>query len=417
MPALLEVSDVSSNVRLGDIETLLLPFCTRGRIMSVGRQSSWESALVSFEDEQDAIACLGEIQMGYTTVTVSEYNPDAMVEVNSGSKRKSMAESKREKERRMNRVGLSYRCGKCGAPKKGHVCMLGGSDDEGGEEGEEGDRSPRGSPFPEDSPEIIVAAEEDIDGDALFKDVKAVLASAELATPRNIRKLSHSDSVVGGGPEAGTRGRGVRKSIGASGGGASGGVASGCGASGGGSSGGAPVGITTRKGAISAASAKAAAFEGATASGGAKTGSGGGSKSGSKSGSGAGRSRKASKRDQMPPPLPPVGKDALLNELDIAMQRPPSLITPEDAEGARPPGSGLGSFGLSSHGLGSIGLGSDFGVSPGALMSQLLGTPTPHVPQPQPPILSPGSLNDLGKLLQSPSISLPSAKGHATRAS
>ena len=89
----------------------------------------------------------------------------------------------------------------------------------------------------------------------------------------------------------------------------------------------------------------------------------------------------------MPPPLPPAAKDALLNDLDIAMQRPPSLITPEDAEGARGPlscggvcGAGLPSLGLSSGGLGSLGTFAhgDFGVSPGALVSQLLGTPTPH---------------------------------------
>ena len=37
-------------------------------------------------------------------------------------------ESKVEKERRLNRVGLSYRCKVCGLPKKGHVCLGEGAD-------------------------------------------------------------------------------------------------------------------------------------------------------------------------------------------------------------------------------------------------------------------------------------------------
>ena len=30
----------------------------------------------------------------------------------------------KEKERRLHRVGLSYKCKRCGQPKKGHVCPL-----------------------------------------------------------------------------------------------------------------------------------------------------------------------------------------------------------------------------------------------------------------------------------------------------
>ena len=33
------------------------------------------------------------------------------------------SEMPKEKERRLNRVGLSYRCKVCGLPKKGHVCL------------------------------------------------------------------------------------------------------------------------------------------------------------------------------------------------------------------------------------------------------------------------------------------------------
>jgi hypothetical protein len=39
-------------------------------------------------------------------------------------------ETEEEKQRRLYRVGLSYRCGRCGKPKKGHVCDV--------PEGEEG---------------------------------------------------------------------------------------------------------------------------------------------------------------------------------------------------------------------------------------------------------------------------------------
>ena len=44
------------------------------------------------------------------------------------------AEAKREedKQRRLYRVGLSYRCGRCGKPKKGHVCDMPEPDEAGG---------------------------------------------------------------------------------------------------------------------------------------------------------------------------------------------------------------------------------------------------------------------------------------------
>ena len=58
---------------------------------------------------------------------------------------------------------------------------------------------------------------------------------------------------------------------------------------------------------------------------------------------------------------------------------------------------------------GSIG---GFSPSPGALMYQLLGTPTPQLPSVGTALgqsmLSPGTLNELGCMLQSPQ--LPSAK-------
>jgi hypothetical protein len=48
-------------------------------------------------------------------------------------------ETEEEKQRRLYRVGLSYRCGRCGKPKKGHVCDV--------PEGEEGAADFGNSPF------------------------------------------------------------------------------------------------------------------------------------------------------------------------------------------------------------------------------------------------------------------------------
>ena len=45
-------------------------------------------------------------------------------------------------------------------------------------------------------------------------------------------------------------------------------------------------------------------------------------------------------------------------------------------------------------------------ISPGQLFSHLLGTPTPNLA----PGLSPGTLNELGNLLQSPAAALASAR-------
>ena len=76
----------------------------------------------------------------------------------------------------------------------------------------------------------------------------------------------------------------------------------------------------------------------------------------------------------------------------MEMQRPPSLITPDEADG-RP-----GIAGPSS-------VASDL-FSPGMLMNSLIGTPTPG---PLPSGLSPGTLNELGNLLQSPASVLASS--------
>ena len=81
------------------------------------------------------------------------------------------------------------------------------------------------------------------------------------------------------------------------------------------------------------------------------------------------------------------------------MRRPPSVITPEDGEHARPGPSSL------NPAPSSVVSASDL-FSPGQLMSHLLGTPTPAIT----PGLSPGTLNELGNMLQSPAAVLASAK-------
>ena len=90
---------------------------------------------------------------------------------------------------------------------------------------------------------------------------------------------------------------------------------------------------------------------------------------------------------------------ALLEELDLAMQRPPSVITPEDGEGARAGPSSITAPPSSTFSASDM-------FSPGQLMTHLLGTPTPAIT----PGLSPGTLNELGNMLQSPGAVLASAQ-------
>jgi len=245
-------------------------------------------------------------------------------------KQKMTAEQKKhEKERRLNRVGLSYRCGRCGMPKKGHVCIGGdgappaaskqpppvpgaspGSDGSNG-----AGRTPPGV-SPTGLSGISPTGGWDLDSESIFKDIKSVLQTpAPLAVPVPP-------------PNKGSNGKASSK-----------------------------------------------------------------------------RSKANSK---MPPPalIPAVmaeksaaEKSQLLEELDIAMQRPPSVITPDDGDGSR------GGPGPASLGPSSMMSASDM-FSPGQLMTHLLGTPTPAIT----PGLSPGTLNELGNMLQSPAPPL-SAQG------
>lgn len=114
------------------------------------------------------------------------------------TKKQRAAEAKKEKERRLNRVGLSYRCGRCGQPKKGHVCVGGPEGGaavqppviEGISPGSEGSSGANRTP-PGVSPNALSGISPtggwDLDSDSIFKDIKSVLqtpaGSSSVAPP------------------------------------------------------------------------------------------------------------------------------------------------------------------------------------------------------------------------------------------
>lgn len=116
-----------------------------------------------------------------------------------------------------------------------------------------------------------------------------------------------------------------------------------------------------------------------------------------------GRSRRKTagnaKSKDMPPPAVPGSdaRSALYSEIDLAMYRPPSVITPEESDLEARTRSGITP--------GAITGGSANAISPGTMMYALLGTPTPQLPSCSGvagSMLSPGTLNELGNMLQSP---------------
>lgn len=285
---------------------------------------------------------------------------------------------KKEKERRLNRVGLSYRCGRCGQPKKGHVCTgqagegaegeaSGGGEGEGAKPAASTEAAP---PEPQKKPSKKVKKDKegkekeggwDLDSESIFKDIKSVLQTpaSVVDTPPAGGKAGSSSNANGGkgashvpwgpsraGPQ--TAQRLVPT----------------------------PPAVTVPLPAVHAAKP-----------------------------SGSKRRKKGQGDEEMPPPptassaLAAEQKTALLEELHIAMQRPPSVITPEDGEQTR---GGPSSINPAPSSLVSA---TDM-FSPGQLMSHLLGTPTPAIT----PGLSPGTLNELGNMLQSPGAMLASAR-------
>ena len=176
------VTGVPGHALLGDLEAVLLPVCMQ-RILAIEVQE--HNALVEFESERDADACVGETRLLDSTVQVDRHDSSHITPSRAQpTYRRTKAESKAERERRLNRVGLSYRCGRCGQPKKGHVCTVA-----------EGDESPGMAAA--DSPAeqaaavtpaaVAVAARRggqrgepgwDLGSDAIFKDMKSVLTKS-----------------------------------------------------------------------------------------------------------------------------------------------------------------------------------------------------------------------------------------------
>ena len=137
------ITGVPGSARLGEIEGMLLPEIQQ-RIIMIEVQGT--TALIEFESERDADACVGECQLREATVQVERHEGGVLTP--SRAPKRVKPESKADKEKRLNRVGLSYRfaparpavlcappavltcgilftparCGRCGLPKKGHVC-------------------------------------------------------------------------------------------------------------------------------------------------------------------------------------------------------------------------------------------------------------------------------------------------------
>lgn len=319
---------VPKSAKLGDLEAMLAPQC-KARVLAIERMGE-AMAIVEFEGEMDAAACVGEHRLHGKLVSVQLREPIVPAHAGfsmpaEGSAEAALmdakrAEAKKEKEKRLNRVGLSYRCGRCGKPKKGHVCIV--ADGEGADE--VADPSPAALPPARTPPQATISAPQsangswgDLDSDNIFHDIKSVLHG----TPG-------SNDV-----------KGTRKSA--------------------------------RRAAANEESGRPQRKVAATG----KQGRGG--------------------REEV----------ELLEEVEIAMHRPPALITPDDQDGARPGGPS------------SLPSASDM-FSPGVLMHQLLGTPTPGGPAATSiggglnsigvQGISPGSLNELGNLLQSP-LSVPAS--------
>jgi len=319
---------VPKSAKLGDLEAMLAPQC-KARVLAIERMGE-AMAIVEFETEADAAACIGEHRLHGKFVSVQLRDPIVPAHAGlamppEGSDEAARMEAKRleakkEKEKRLNRVGLSYRCGRCGKPKKGHVCI--GGD---GSAADEAEAPPEALPPAVTPPPATISAPQsangswgDLDSDNIFHDIKSVLH----------------------GTPASSETKGTRKS----------------------------------------------------------------------------ERRAAANKDsgRLQRKVPALGKEGreketeLLEEVEIAMHRPPALITPDDADGARPGGPS------------SLVSASDM-FSPGVLMHQLLGTPTPGGPAPPSAVggglnsigvqgISPGSLNELGNLLQSPQSVPASAK-------
>ena len=105
--------------RIGELEAA---FLAGGRVRKVWRIELREGEALVDVERFEVANCLGGVELGHLQleVNVSDRQPASHTE---GKKRPKTDEGgKTAKERRDYRQGVSYRCGRCGKPKKGHVC-------------------------------------------------------------------------------------------------------------------------------------------------------------------------------------------------------------------------------------------------------------------------------------------------------
>ena len=130
------------------------PHCSNGPIvassLAVGVLSAKKRAKVDFVGAVEVssphmspferMPPFGEVhQMAMRASSVMSVSSAGSPGMPTGGFSSKKQETEEEKQRRLYRVGLSYRCGRCGKPKKGHVCDV--------PEGEEGAADFGNSPF------------------------------------------------------------------------------------------------------------------------------------------------------------------------------------------------------------------------------------------------------------------------------
>ena len=132
------------------------------------------------------------------------------------AKKPRTAETKKEKERRLNRVGLSYRCGRCGMPKKGHVCTGVNTEGEGIEGIDEGAASaamalagvtPPNTKAPAPSKDSTPNSGDFLNPDSIFNDIRHVLQTPKEAAASGGEKggKANGEKKKGGGKEVARR--------------------------------------------------------------------------------------------------------------------------------------------------------------------------------------------------------------------
>ena len=111
---------------ISEVEAFFLPCLssTTSRVWKIEVRRDCVLVSVAPEDRDACVAKSGAT-LGGAEVTVSVATPQQLSAAAAGRPtKKAVRPPGVEKERRAYRDGLSYRCGKCGAPKKGHKCDI-----------------------------------------------------------------------------------------------------------------------------------------------------------------------------------------------------------------------------------------------------------------------------------------------------